>query len=83
MGSVLIAERQLTYFNMRDTLKMLAIALVENFGPRQIFSMWRVLGFFSAMRSPKGWGKMERKGFGPAQTPVPASAAVQANGASK
>ncbi len=75
MGSVLIAERQLTYFNMRDTLKMLAIALVENFGPRQVFSMWRVAGFFSAMKSPKGWGKMERKGFDPAKqaTPVPAA----------
>ena len=63
MASVLIAERQIYYFNYRDTLKMLAIALLENFGPRQVFSMWRVLGFFSAMKKPKGWGKMERKGF--------------------
>ena len=63
MASVLIAERQIYYFNYRDTLKMLAIALLENFGPRQVFSMWRVLGFMSAMKKPKGWGKMERKGF--------------------
>ena len=65
MASVLIAERQIYYFNYRDTLKMLAIALIENFGPRQIFSMWRVLGYLSAMKKPKGWGKMERKGFAP------------------
>ena len=64
MASVLIAERQIYYFNYRDTLKMLAIALLENFGPRQVFSMWRVFGFLSAMKKPKGWGKMERKGFG-------------------
>lgn len=66
MGSVLIAERQLYYFNYRDTLKMLLIAFIENFGPRQIFSLWRVLGFLNAMKKPTGWGKMERKGFGPA-----------------
>jgi cellulose synthase/poly-beta-1,6-N-acetylglucosamine synthase-like glycosyltransferase len=66
MSSILIAERQLSYFSYRDTLKMLAIALMENFGPRQLFSMWRVSGFFSAMKKPKGWGKMERKGFAPA-----------------
>ncbi|MCX7026490.1 MAG: glycosyltransferase [Spirochaetes bacterium] len=69
MSSILIAERQLSYFNYRDTLKMLAIALLENFGPRQIFSMWRLSGFFSAMKKPKGWGKMERKGFAPAAAP--------------
>jgi cellulose synthase/poly-beta-1,6-N-acetylglucosamine synthase-like glycosyltransferase/HEAT repeat protein len=63
MASVLIAERQLYYFNYRDTLRMLVIALVENFGPRQLFSLWRVLGYISAMKRPKGWGKMERKGF--------------------
>lgn len=66
MSSVLIAERQVYYFNYRDTLKMLGIAFIENFGPRQVFSMWRVLGFFSAMKKPQGWGKMERKGFGQA-----------------
>lgn len=73
MASVLIAERQIYYFSYKDTLKMLAIALIENFGPRQLFSMWRVFGFLSAMKKPKGWGKMERKGFsssGTAQGPT-------------
>ncbi|MDP2790820.1 MAG: glycosyltransferase [Rectinemataceae bacterium] len=65
VSSVLIAERQLYYFNYRDTLKLLGIAIVENFGIRQLFSMSRVLGFISAMKKPKGWGKMERKGFAP------------------
>ncbi len=63
MSSILIAERQVAYFNYRDTLKLLALAFLENFGPRQVFSMWRVLGYFSAMKKPKGWGVMERKGF--------------------
>ncbi|HEY9054159.1 MAG TPA: glycosyltransferase, partial [Rectinemataceae bacterium] len=73
MSSVLIAERQISYFNYRDTLKMLSISILENFGPRQVFSFWRVLGFFSAMQKPKGWGKMERKGFSQdAKQPSPA-----------
>jgi cellulose synthase/poly-beta-1,6-N-acetylglucosamine synthase-like glycosyltransferase/HEAT repeat protein len=63
MASILIAERQVAYFSYRDTLKLLALAFLENFGPRQVFSMWRVLGYFSAMKKPKGWGVMERKGF--------------------
>ncbi len=63
MSSILIAERQASYFSYKDTLKLLALAFLENFGPRQLFSMWRVLGFFSAMKKPKGWGTMERKGF--------------------
>jgi cellulose synthase/poly-beta-1,6-N-acetylglucosamine synthase-like glycosyltransferase len=63
MAAVLIAERQISYFNYRETLKILGMALIENFGPRQVFSMWRVLGFLNAMRKPQGWGKLERKGF--------------------
>jgi cellulose synthase/poly-beta-1,6-N-acetylglucosamine synthase-like glycosyltransferase/HEAT repeat protein len=68
VSAVLIAERQLYYFNTRDTLKMFFLALLENFGPRQVFSMWRVLGFFNALKKPQGWGKMERKGFAPKPT---------------
>lgn len=81
MASVLIAERQISYFSYRDTLKLLAIAFLENFGPRQIFSMWRVLGYFSAMKKPKGWGKMERKGFasGSRDPPGAQSAAPQSS----
>lgn len=76
MASVLIAERQTLYFSVRDTLKLLSMAFVENFGPRQVFSLWRVLGFFSAMKKPKGWGKMERKGFSGTATPSTAGKTV-------
>ena len=78
MASVLIAERQTCYFSARDTLKLLLMAFIENFGPRQVFSLWRVLGFFSAMKKPKGWGKMERKGF--SKTAPPAAAGKSAGG---
>lgn len=65
MASVLIAERQECILSTKDTLVLLWMAVLENFGPRQMFSMWRVLGFFSAMKKPQGWGKLERKGFSP------------------
>jgi cellulose synthase/poly-beta-1,6-N-acetylglucosamine synthase-like glycosyltransferase len=65
MASVLIAERNVVYFSYRDSLKLLVTAFAESFGPREFFSLWRVFGFFNAMKKPAGWGKAERKGFGP------------------
>lgn len=63
VASVKIAEHATVYYTIRDTLKLLWVAVVENFGPRQLFSTWRVLGFLNAMKKPVGWQKFERKGF--------------------
>ncbi|MHB1375848.1 MAG: hypothetical protein ACYCXB_00265 [Candidatus Humimicrobiaceae bacterium] len=38
-------------------------AVLENFGPRQLTSFWRVDGFFKMPGRSQGWDKMERKGF--------------------
>jgi hypothetical protein len=43
----------------------LLYAFLENFGVRQMISLWRVTGFFSALRQTTDWGDMERKGFRP------------------
>lgn len=61
--SVKIAEKLNVYFNYKDTLKLVGTAIIENFGPRQLFSTWRVIGFVRAMQKPQGWQKFERKGF--------------------
>ncbi|HCX95394.1 MAG TPA: glycosyl transferase family 2, partial [Spirochaetaceae bacterium] len=63
ISSVRIAEHLNVYFSYRDTLKLLKTAILENFGPRQLFSFWRVLGFLNAMGKPQGWDKFARKGF--------------------
>lgn len=63
VNSVKIAERLNAYFSYRDTLKLIWTAVVENFGPRQLFSAWRVVGFVRAMQKPQGWQKFERRGF--------------------
>ena len=83
MSSILISERNTTYFNYRDSFRMLWMAFAENFGPRQVFSFWRVLGFFSAMKSTAGWGKMERKGFSRGAPPPGAASPGKADAAEK
>lgn len=63
MTGILIAEYKRNYFNLNETATLIAYALLENFGLRQIISFWRVGGYINSMKKPKGWGKMVRKGF--------------------
>lgn len=52
------------YTRLSDLLRLFGLAIIENFGYRQINAWWRLKGTFSAMRGKeKGWGKMTRKGF--------------------
>ncbi|AEV28233.1 glycosyl transferase [Sphaerochaeta pleomorpha str. Grapes] len=64
VSSVLISSFDRQIYSVHDTLRLLWMAVVENFGVRQLVSLWRVGGYFSAMKKSKGWGKQERKGFG-------------------
>ena len=63
ISSVFISSFDRQMYSVRDTLRLLGMAVVENFGVRQLISLWRVGGYFSAMKKSKGWGKQERKGF--------------------
>jgi len=51
------------YPRFTDLFRLFGLAVLENFGYRQLTSYWRIRGFFSGVRGVKGWGKMERKGF--------------------
>ncbi len=51
------------YPRLSDLLRLFGLAVVENFGYRQLTAYWRIRGFFSGLRGVKGWGQMERKGF--------------------
>jgi cellulose synthase/poly-beta-1,6-N-acetylglucosamine synthase-like glycosyltransferase len=53
------------YSRFSDLLRLLLVAVVENFGYRQINAYWRIRGLLSAKRQNKGWGAMVRKGFQP------------------
>ncbi|MBP7174717.1 MAG: glycosyltransferase [Thermoclostridium sp.] len=63
ISSLLIAEKDLKVFRLKDILILVGYAFIENFGPRQLLSFWRVGGYLSMLRKPSGWGKPERKGF--------------------
>jgi hypothetical protein len=49
---------------------LIGVAVIENFGYRQINNWWRVVGWWQFLRKKQGWGEMKRKGF--AMTSKPA-----------
>ncbi|WP_321800266.1 glycosyltransferase family 2 protein [Burkholderia sp. BCC1988] len=46
-----------------DLLRLALVAVVENFGYRQLNTYWRVLGWWQFLRKDKSWGEMTRVGF--------------------
>lgn len=55
------------YPKFSDLVRLFGIAILENFGHRQIVTFWRVHGFISYLRGRKGWGgSLQRVGFGDA-----------------
>jgi hypothetical protein len=60
----------LPYRNRRDILVLLAYAVLENLGYRQIILWWRIRGMWDFCFGKGGWEKFERKGFDPEQVPV-------------
>jgi hypothetical protein len=48
-------------------LKLTLYGILENFGYRQLNTVWRVLAIISFLRRNQSWGAMERQGFNPAK----------------
>ena len=48
-----------------DLALLLGVAVVENFGYRQLTNVWRIIGWWEFLRGKKSWGTMTRKGFAP------------------
>ena len=69
--AVLINELDYEMYDTEAVLRLLQMAITENFGIRQYISLWRVGGFFSAMRKNRGWGVQVRKGFDRKQVTSP------------
>jgi cellulose synthase/poly-beta-1,6-N-acetylglucosamine synthase-like glycosyltransferase len=51
------------YDRMRDRFVLLAWALFENIGYRQLTAWWRLRGLLKFFRGRREWGAMERRGF--------------------
>ena len=56
------------YRRRRDLFQLFGLAVVENFGFRQLTTYWRLAGLIRAMRGRSGWGTMTRRGFGPSES---------------
>ena len=46
-----------------DLAKLTLYGLLENFGYRQLNTLWRALAIVSFLRKNQSWGSMERRGF--------------------
>ena len=51
------------YRRVRDLVRLLLFATLENFGYRQCTVWYRLKAFWSALRARKTWGRMTRTGF--------------------
>ncbi len=49
------------YPRARDTARLFLMSVLENFGYRQLNSVWRIIGMFGwILRRPARWGEMPR-----------------------
>ena len=51
------------YVQGRDLALLVAVAIIESFGYRQVNSLWGCVGTVQAMTGTGGWGSMKRKAF--------------------
>ena len=64
LGAVLLEELSFhRYPNVRDLARLMAGALLENFGYRQLTVWWRLRGTLDYLRGVQSWGAMQRTGF--------------------
>lgn len=67
-SSLLITEKNSRYFSFKELAVLIGYAIMENFGIKQYFNLWRVGGYWNMLKRPKGWEKAERKGFSSAES---------------
>jgi cellulose synthase/poly-beta-1,6-N-acetylglucosamine synthase-like glycosyltransferase len=64
LGAVLLEEISFhRYPSPRDLFRLMAFAVMENFGYRQLSVWWRLKGMVDHLRGVKTWGAMQRTGF--------------------
>lgn len=64
VGAVALEETELRKFpNIRSLWLLMATAIIENFGYRQLNNVWRLRGLWQFLTRQQGWGAMTRRGF--------------------
>ncbi len=51
------------YPSWMDLTKLIVFAILENFGQRQMLSLFKIEAFWQVFRKQRGWGRMEHSGF--------------------
>ena len=51
------------YRKRREIARLLAYAVLENIGFRQLHDIWRALGYVDIVRGKREWGAQRRRGF--------------------
>lgn len=66
VGALALEESELRRFpRARHLVLLTLVAVLENFGYRQINNLWRLRGVWQYLRRSQSWGTMTRKGFAP------------------
>ena len=64
VGSLILQEIELKRVpRIRDLVILTLIAVLENFGYRQLSNLWRLRGMWEYLTGEQGWGTMTRVGF--------------------
>lgn len=64
VSTLILEEMELQRFpRARDLAVLTLVAIVENFGYRQLSNLWRLRGLWQFLRRKQGWGQMTRRGF--------------------
>jgi cellulose synthase/poly-beta-1,6-N-acetylglucosamine synthase-like glycosyltransferase len=64
VASLILEEAELKRFpRARDLAILTAVAVLENFGYRQINNFWRIKGYWQYLKQDNSWGEMTRTGF--------------------
>ena len=64
VACLVLAEYSLRRYRRARDLWILGLAaVVENFGYRQLNSIWRLMGTWQFLAKKRGWGDMPRRGF--------------------
>ncbi len=64
IGALVLEEMELRRFPRARHLAILAlVAILENFGYRQLNNLWRIAGHLAHLRGVRGWGRRSRRAF--------------------
>ncbi len=69
VAAIVLEEISFHRYSFPDVLRLLAAAILEGFGYRQLNFWWRLKGLAQFLTGKKGWGKMRRVEFGSAPSP--------------